>query len=109
MSADAVDLWSRTIDVWSGEAHDALSADRPFRLSSETEPEVVEYLLDGLHRCIESPAVMGLVTPSEVKAHQAVTVQIVRAFLDGLQAECDSCQQYAEQILTSLSGILDQD
>ncbi|MEM7271888.1 MAG: hypothetical protein AAF547_02305 [Actinomycetota bacterium] len=104
--ADVLDLWSRTIDRWSTEAHAALAENRPFRLTSELEPEVVEYLLHGLDRCLHSPTVMRLITPSEAIEQRAFTMLVVRAFVDGLLAECSSCQQYADQVMTSLGTLL---
>jgi hypothetical protein len=103
---DVVDLWARTLDDWTGQAESLDGQDAPFRWMSELEPEVVEFLLHGLDRCLHSPTVMSWVTPAEAEEQRMFTMRVVQAFVDGLSAEGHGCQQYADQILTSLSGLL---
>ncbi len=109
VSPDVVELWSRTLDEWSRTA-DSLTAGgaapAPFRWTGELEPEVVEFLLDGLERCLHSPTVMGWITPEEAEEQRTFTMQLVQAFVDGLIAEGHGCQHYADQILVSLGGLL---
>ncbi len=103
---DVVDLWARTLDEWTSEAASLPDQDSPFRWTSELEPEVAEFLLHGLDRCLHSPTVMSWVTPDEAREQRMFTMQVVRAFVDCLAAEGHGCQQYADQILTSLSELL---
>jgi hypothetical protein len=104
---DVIDLWARTLDDWSSQAKDFSDADSLFRLTEELEPEVAEYLLHGLDRCLHSPAVMSWITPEEAKEQRAFTMHVVRAFVDCLSAEGYGCQQYADQILSSFGALLD--
>ncbi|MGI9596249.1 MAG: hypothetical protein ACR2QK_08820 [Acidimicrobiales bacterium] len=107
VSSDVVELWSRTLDEWSRAAVSVSeNEDEPFRWDSELEPEVVEFLLDGLDKCLHSPTVMGWVTPAEAEEQRAFTIRVVRAFVDGLNAEGRSCRHYADQILVSLGDLL---
>lgn len=106
VSADVIELWSRTLTEWTGAAQQAAGSELPFRWTSDLEPEVAEFLLDGLDKCLHSPAVMSWVTPAEASEQRPVTMTIVRAFVDGLIAESNSCQHYADQILSSLGPLL---
>lgn len=105
VSAEALQLWSRTLEEWYG------IADRtdgvPFRWVRDVEPEVAEFLLDGLDRCLHADMVLGLCTTEEMKAQRPFTALVIRTFVDGLAAEGDGCRHYAEQVLTSLGGLLD--
>lgn len=108
VSPDVVTLWSRTIDDWAQRAESiAAEPGQPFRWSGQLEPEVVEFLLDGLDRCLHSPMVMGWVTAEDAEEQRAFTTIVVRAFVDSLNAECSSCRHYADQVLVSLGGLLD--
>lgn len=108
VSNDVVDLWSQTLDDWSATAQAASAEpDRPFRWTGELEPEVAEFLLDGLDRCLHSPTVMSWVTPAEAEEQRAFTTLVVRAFVDGLSAEGRSCRHFADQIHVSLGNLLD--
>lgn len=109
LSPDVIDLWSRTLTDWTGTAQRAMAANEPFRWSSELEPEVVEFLLHGLDRCLHSPVVMSWITPAEAEQQRQFTISIVQAFVDGLTVESHSCQHYADQILTSLGSLLADD
>ena len=111
VSPDVIELWSRTLDDWSRIA-DRLTEGggddpAPFRWTGELEPEVVEFLLDGLERCLHSPTVMSWITPEEAEQQRTFTMQVVQAFVDGLTAEGHGCQHYADQILVSLGGLLE--
>lgn len=105
-SGDLLDLWSRTIDQWSNHANGCAKADRPFRWAAEVEPEMAEFLLDGLDRSLHSTAVRELCTDAEVERQRPFTVLVVRSFIDGLATEGDGCRQYADQVTTSLRGLL---
>lgn len=107
VSPDVVDLWAQTLDEWASQAKSLSGQDSPFRWTSELEPEVVEFLLHGLDRCLHSPAVMSWVTPQEAEEQRMFTMRVVQAFVDGLSAEGHGCQHYADQILTSLSDLLE--
>lgn len=106
VSPDVLELWSRTLDEWSGRAVESANHDAPFRWSSEVEPEVAEFLLHGLDKCLHSPRVMGWVTPAEAEEQRAFTMLVVRSFVDGLAAEGEGCRHFADQILTSLQDLL---
>lgn len=108
LSPDVIELWSRTLTDWTGTAQRAVSDELPFRWSSDLEPEVAEFLLHGLDKCLHSPVVMGWVTTDEKEQQRTVTMAVVRAFVDGLTVESHSCQHYADQILTSLSTLLSE-
>lgn len=107
ISPDVVDLWSKTLDEWLNQAKSMVGDEPPFRWTAELEPEVVEFLLHGLDRCLHSPTVMSWVTPAEARDQRAFTMRVVRAFVDGLSAEGHSCQHYADQILTSFGQLLE--
>lgn len=108
VSPDVVDLWANTLDDWSSTAISVSGdPDTPFRWTSELEPEVVEFLLHGLDKCIHSPTVMSWVTPPEAREQRAFTMLVVRAFIDGLHVEGRSCQHYADQILASFGDLLE--
>jgi hypothetical protein len=103
---ELLDLWSQTIEEWSSHARHSLDQGEPFRLAVETEPEVAEFLLNGLDRYINSPELKRQCTPAELDQHRAFTTVVVQSFLDGLTAECGSCQQYADHITESLASVL---
>lgn len=108
ISPDVVELWSRTVDDWAGHAEvTAGRPDEPFRWSGLLEPEVVEFLLDGLDRCVNSPLVMSWVTPQDAEEQRAFTTVVIRAFVDSLNAEGRSCRHYVDQVLVSLGGLLE--
>ncbi len=100
VSPDVVDLWSRIIDEWSTDPAD------PFRWSAELEPEVVEFLLNGLERCLHSETVMSWVTAEEAAAQRTFTTIVVQAFCDGLLVEGHGCRHFADEILSSLSNLM---
>jgi hypothetical protein len=106
VSPDVVDLWANTVDAWSSHATALDQPDLAFRWSGDMEPEVVEFLLDGLDKCLHSPTVMSWVTPEEAAEQRAFTMLIVRAFVDGLLVEGHSCQHYADEILVSMGDLL---
>lgn len=106
VSPDLVDLWSRTVDEWAFRA-ETITPDQPFRWSGQLEPEVVEFMLDGLDRCVHSPTVMGWVTPQDALEQRAFTTMVIRAFVDSLNAECSSCRHYVDQVLVSLGSLLE--
>ncbi|MEM7322398.1 MAG: hypothetical protein AAF531_04865 [Actinomycetota bacterium] len=106
VSTDVIELWSKTLTVWATAAQQAGSDDLPFRWSSDMEPEMAEYLLHGMDKCLHSPLVMSWVTPEEATRHRPVTMSIVRAFVDGLAVESKGCRHYADQILSSLRVLL---
>ena len=109
VSPDVVDLWANTLDDWSAKAKlTAETPDLPFRWTGELEPEVVEFLLDGLDKCLHSPTVMSWITPVEATEQRVFTMLVVRAFVDGLHAEGHGCRHYADEILVSLSDLLDE-
>ena len=101
-----LDLWSRTIDQWSDQARSCAEADRPFRWATDVEPEMAEFLLDGLDRSLHSSAVRQLCTDDEVERQRPFTVLVVRSFVDGLATEGAGCQQYADHVTASLQGLL---
>ncbi len=107
VSPDMVDLWGTFIDRWSATAAEAESAGDPFRWSEQIEPEVGEFLLHGLDRCLHSPFIRQAATPVEAATHKPFTMTVVRAFVDGLSAEGASCCHYVDQVLTSFSDVLD--
>ncbi len=110
VSPDVVDLWSRIIDQWSGGGTEGPtgggSGDAPFRWSADLEPEVVEFLLNGLERCLRSETVMSWVRPDEAEAQRTFTTIVVQAFCDGLAAEGHGCRHYADEIMSSLSNLM---
>ncbi len=105
-SGDLLEVWSKTIDQWSDQASRCVESDQPFRWASDVEPEMAEFLLDGLDRSLHSPAVRQLCTDDEVARQRPFTVLVVRSFIDGLASEGDGCRQYADQVTTSLRGLL---
>ncbi len=107
MSPDLVRLWCHYIDEWDAEASQASADSRPFRWSNELEPEVGEFLLHGLDRCLHSKALSSAVTPAESAAHRGFTMTVVRAFVDSLASEGESCEHYVDQVLTSFGGYID--
>ena len=86
---------------------ETITPDQPFRWSGQLEPEVVEFMLDGLDRCVHSPTVMGWVTPQDALEQRAFTTMVIRAFVDSLNAECSSCRHYVDQVLVSLGSLLE--
>lgn len=107
VSSDLIALWATTLDRWSAEATKAAETpDRPFRWVEEMEPEVAEFLLDGLDRCLHSSKVMSWVTQEEAVRQRAFTGLVVRAFLGGLAAEGHGCLHFADHINQSLSPLL---
>ena len=105
-TGDLLEQWSQTIDEWSDLARRCVEADRPFRWASDVEPEMAEFLLDGLDRSLHSSTVRRLCTDAEVERQRPFTVLVVRSFLDGLATEGAGCRQYADQVTTSLQGLL---
>ena len=106
VSSDLIDLWARTLDDWSRSASEAGHRSEPFRWSSEYDPEVAEFQLHGLERCLRSPVVMAWITPQEAHRQQPFTMRVVRAFVDGLNTEGTSCRHYAEEVSASFGRYL---
>ena len=102
---DVVNLWARTLDEWIADATNRVEEDLPFRWTAELEPEMAEYLLHGLHRCLLSPVVMSWITANEAEEQRAFTTLVVRAFTDSLSAQGHGCQEYADQVLSSLGAL----
>ncbi len=107
VSPDVLNLWCHYIELWSSTATQAEADGRPFRWSEQIEPEVGEFMLHGLDRCLHSSFLRQAATPTEAATHKAFTMTVVRAFVDGLAAEGDACGHYVDQVLTSFSGELD--
>lgn len=107
VSPDMIDLWGTYIDRWSAQAAEAESAGAPFRWSGQIDPEVGEFLLHGLDRCLHSRFIREAATPHEAATHKPFTMTVVRAFVDGLAAEGESSGHYVDQVLTSFSDVLD--
>lgn len=105
VSAELLELWSHTLEEWFGIARN--SNGEPFRWVHDVEPEVAEFLLDGLDRCLHAETVLDLCTPEEIERQRPFTALVVRTFVDGLAAEGDGCRHYADQISTSLGNLLD--
>lgn len=105
VSAEVLELWSRTLEEWFAIA--SRSEGEPFRWVRDVEPEVAEFLLDGLDRCLHADMVRDLCTPEEIEQQRPFTALVVRTFVDGLAAEGDGCRHYADQVLTSLGSLLD--
>lgn len=103
---DLLDQWSDTIDQWSDQANRCVAADLPFRWASDVEPEMAEFLLAGLDRSLHSQAVRQLCTEAEIERQRPFTVLVLRSFIDGLASEGEGCRQYADQVTTSLRGML---
>lgn len=102
VSPDVIELWSRTLDDWAATARSFEPGPEPFRWSDDFDPEVAEFLLHGLDRCLHSPVVMNWITPTEASRQQPFTMRVVRAFVDGLNTEGTSCRHYADQVTASL-------
>lgn len=94
--------WSRLIDQWATAAADGES----FRWSIRLESEMAEYLLYGLERCLFSPAVLARVTSEEAARQRPFTLHLVRAFVEGLEAEGLTHAHYADQVRASLGDSL---
>ena len=105
-ATDLLGAWSTLIDDWFDRATACEDADEPFRWASDVEPEMAEFLLDGLDRSLHSPVVRDLCTDDEIERQRPFTVLVVRSFIDGLAAESDGCRQYADQVSTSLHRLL---
>jgi hypothetical protein len=101
-----LDSWATTIDRWSVVAARCVEAGQPFRWVSDVEPEMAEFLLAGLDRSLHSDTVRELCTEDEIARQRPFTVLVVRSFVDGLLSEGEGCQQYADQVMTSLQGLL---
>ena len=95
---------SRGIDRWD---HHAALGGPEFRWSSEIDPEVAEYFLHGLDRCLHSPALEGRITEEERQAHRPFTMHVVQALVDGLSAEGRCSQHLCDQVRASLGEALD--
>jgi hypothetical protein len=117
VNPDVIDLWAEILDDWSAAADRTASwpggsidgpaaVGAPFRWSRELEPEMAEFLLDGLDRCLNSPKLMGWVTVEEAARQRTFTAVVVRAFLEGLAAEGQGCRHFADHINQSLGRIL---
>ena len=95
---DLLDSWSRLIEEW-----ELLSATGPqFRWSQSFEPDQAEYLLHGFERTLHSKTILAQITRTERLVQQPFTLHVVQAFIDGLMAEGQSCQQYVDQVRTSM-------
>ena len=103
---DLLDLWSETIEQWSARARECRDRGQAFRWVAEVEPEMAEFLLAGLDRSLHSDRVRELCTDEEVERQRPFTVLVVRSFVDGLTSESEGCRQYADQVSTSLRGLL---
>ena len=100
---DFLDHWSKLIDEWEASASTA----ETFRFSQPLDCEQAEFLLHGLDRCLQSPGLRARITDEEADRHRPFTYQLMRAFIDALEAEGQASEQYAEELRASLGRPLD--
>lgn len=92
------------VDRWE---QGASANDAEFRWSESVEPEVAEYVLHGIDRCLHSHQLAERVTPSERAAHTPFTMHVVRALVDGLSSEGRCSNHLCDQVRASLGAALD--
>lgn len=101
---DFLDRCSQSLDRWE---HEAALAGTEFRWSQDIEPELAEYMLHGIERCMNSPQVTGRVTDAERQIHRPFTLHVVQALVDGLSAEGRCSEHLCDQVRASLGAELD--
>ena len=106
VSPDLISLWGHYIERWSAHASEAEAEGEPFRWSETMEPEVGEFLLHGLDRCLHSSFLKQAATEAETAEHMGFTLNVVRAFVDSLTTEGKACCHYVDQVLTSFGSEL---
>lgn len=101
---DFLDRCTDMIDCWERDANDG----RPdFRWSAALEPELAEYLLHGIDRCLQSPTVVGRITDAERDLYEPFTMHVVQALVDGLSAEGRCSEHLCDQVRASFGQLLD--
>lgn len=96
---DQLRQWSQLIDEWA-----AIASEREqFRWSKALDPELGEFLLHGLERCLHSPGVLARITDEEVEAQRPFTLHVIAAFVAALRAEGVAHEHYADQIRALIS------
>lgn len=103
-TTDFLDQCSRCVDRWE---HEAALGDTDFRWSETIEPELAEYLLHGIDRCLHSPQLVERVTSAERRTHVPFTMHVVQALVDGLSAEGRCSEHLCDQVRASLGSALD--
>jgi hypothetical protein len=101
---DFLDRCSASLDRWENGA--ALAEDE-FRWSQVVEPELAEYMLHGIDRCLHSSQLVDRVTEAERSIHRPFTMHVVRALVDGLSAEGRCSEHLCDQVRASLGSALD--
>ncbi len=101
---DFLDRCTDLIDHW--ERH-ALGDDQEFRWSESIEPELAEYLLHGIDRCLQSPTFIDRITAIERELHEPFMMHIVQALVDGLSGEGRCSEHLCDQVRASLGQLLD--
>ncbi len=100
---DFLDRCTDTIDRWE---RDALTG-QEFRWSEVIEPELAEYMLHGLDRCLRSPTVVSAMTDVERDRHEPFTMHVVQALVDGLSVEGRCSEHLCDQVRASFGELLD--
>lgn len=104
VSSDLLDQWQSLIDRWDFAAGNGASE---FRWSDDIDPEMAEFLLHGLDRCLNSHAVIEVSTAKERCRHASFTFHVVQSFVDGLTGEGRCQQHYVDQVRVSMGQQLD--
>lgn len=101
---DFLDRCNASLDRWE---EGATLADAEFRWSQPIEPELAEYMLHGLDRCLQSPQLVERITNAERATHRPFTMHVVRALVDGLSTEGRCSEHLCDQVRASLGPALD--
>jgi hypothetical protein len=106
---DFLSQWSTLIEEWDAASRNggAALADGSFRWSQRLGGEEAEFLLHGLERCLHSATIRSKITSDEAATHRAMTMHLVQAFVDGLSAEGQAHQHYADQVKALFGPALD--
>ena len=103
-TTDFLDRCNGWIDRWE---QSAAANGTEFRWSESIEPEMAEYLLHGIDRCLRSEQFVGRVTPAERETHEPFTMHVVQALVDGLSSEGQCSRHLCDQVRASLGAALD--
>jgi hypothetical protein len=101
---DFLDRWDVLIDRWES---DAAVSNHEFRWSESFDPELAEYLLHGIERCLRSPILTERATAIERVANGPFMMHVVQSFVDGLSAEGCCSEQLCDHVRASLGAALD--
>jgi hypothetical protein len=102
---DFLTHWSSLLDALTSACATASCGD--VRWSCPIDDELAEFLVHGLERCFYSEGVTALMAPEDLPGQRQITLHIIQAFVNGLAAQGNGYDHYADQVRASFGGYLE--